>query len=50
MAGYHAAIELMQAYDGPAMVTDELVEHLEEQEGRQLELYKHKCETGGIKR
>lgn len=47
MAGYQAAIELMKGFDGPAMVTDELVEHLEEQEGRQLEIYKGKCATGG---
>jgi hypothetical protein len=49
MAGYQAAIEVMKAYDGPALVTDELVEHLEEQEGTQLDIYKGKCATGKVK-
>lgn len=49
MMGYQAAIELMKAFDdGDAIVTEALVEHLEAEEGHQLEIYKGKCAIGAV--
>jgi hypothetical protein len=37
--GYKAALDLMMAFDGPATVTDELVDYIVENEDHQAELY-----------
>lgn len=40
LAGYHAAVELMKAFEGDyTVVDDELVEFLEANENEQSELY-----------
>ena len=44
--GYNAAVELMQSFDGPAMVTDELVEFMEEKLGEACEKFQAN-ERGG---